>query len=136
VPVKRFWVMGLAAGLVLAAAQPRAAMFELDLASEDGAKQPRPVRQDNAAFLLRKWSYLGPLYEKERRCRRMIDMAMNRLSEARENEPRAWYDFLRKREESLEVRAAERLVDEYQRKLIEVRVQIDEYYREEEAAAR
>jgi len=109
------------------------AMFNLDLTSEKEEKHDNNElkRQEFAAAWLTKWAYLGPLYEKERRNRRLVDIAKDKLNEAKENEPRHWYEIFSKREDSTDVKTASQVLADYQRELMTAREQIEDYYRGE-----
>jgi hypothetical protein len=122
-------VLALAVFCIFGTATPsRAAMFNFDLTPEEKADKNEAKRQEFAAAWLKKWAYLGPLYEKERRYRLLVDIAKDKLTEARENEARSWLDVLLRKEESDDVKAAGRVLADYQRELTTVRQQIEEYY--------
>lgn len=109
------------------------AMFNLDLTSEKEEKHDKNElkRQEFAAAWLKKWAYLGPLYEKERRYRRLVDIAKDKLNEAKENEPRQWYEIFWRKEDSTDVKTAVQVLANYQRELITAREQIEDYFRGE-----
>jgi len=109
------------------------AMFNLDLTSEKEEKHDKNElkRQEFAAAWLKKWAYLGPLYENERRYRRLVDIAKDKLNEAKENEPRQWYEIFWRKEDSTDVKTAAQVLADYQRELITAREQIEDYYRGE-----
>lgn len=109
------------------------AMFNLDLTSEKEEKHDKNElkRQEFAAAWLKKWAYLGPLYENERRYRRLVDIAKDKLNEAKENEPRQWYEIFWRKEDSTDVKTAAQVLADYQRELMTAREQIEDYYRGE-----
>ena len=109
------------------------AMFEFDFTPQKEKKLDKDElkRHELATAWLKKWDYLGPLYEKERLYRRLVDIAKDKLSEAKENEPQRWYDIFWKREDSIDVKTAAQVLADYQRELITVREQIDDYYKSE-----
>lgn len=109
------------------------AMFNLDLNSEKAEKHDKNElkRQEFATAWLKKWAYLGPLYENERRYRRLVDIAKDKLIEAKQNEHRQWYEIFWKSEDSTDVKTAAHVLADYQRELMTAREQIEDYYRGE-----
>jgi len=133
-------IRSLFASLVLSFATAQAAVFDLEALmamSDKDEKQkvapPAHASPEQRAFI-RKWSEIGPLYERQLILGKKIDDLMNEIGEIEYNEPKSWIDFFRKKEDSPRLAGLKRQLKSARDEDYEITKKLWEYYREQAEA--
>lgn len=118
-------------------ANAQAAVFDLEalMAMADREEQqrvppPAQATPEQRAFI-KKWSEVGPLFERQLALRRKIDDLINNIDELEYNEPRSWLDWFRKREDSPRITILKRELKKAEKDLADVTDRIWKFYEEQ-----
>jgi hypothetical protein len=130
-------IQTLAALLFLIAATTQAAVFDLEalmaMADKDEKQKVAPPAQaspEQRAFI-KKWSEVGPLFERQLVLQKKIDALMNEIDEVEYNEPQSWLDMFRKREDSPKLAGLKRDLKRARQQKAEVTDRLWRYYQEQ-----
>ena len=125
----------VALALTFTAAQ--AAVFDLEALmamTEKNERQkvapPAQASPEQRAFI-RKWSEIGPLYERQLILRRQIDDLVNNIDEEEFNEPTSWMDMFRKKKVSPRVAGLKRQLKKVEKELSDITDRLWRYYKEQ-----
>ena len=130
--MKRFFALLFLIGL-----SAQAAVFDLEalmaMTEKDERQKVAPPAQaspEQRAFI-RKWSEIGPLYERQLILRRQIDDLVNNIDEEEFNEPTSWMDMFRKKKDSPRVAGLKRQLKKVEKELSDVTDKLWRYYKEQ-----
>ena len=115
----------------------QAAVFDLEalmaMTEKDERQKVAPPAQaspEQRAFI-RKWSEIGPLYERQLILRRQIDDQVNNIDEEEFNEPTSWMDMFRKKKDSPRVAGLKRQLKKVEKELSDITDRLWRYYKEQ-----
>jgi hypothetical protein len=115
----------------------QAAVFDLEalmaMTEKDERQKVAPPAQaspEQRAFI-RKWSEIGPLYERQLILRRQIDDLVNNIDEEEFNEPTSWMDMFRKKKDSPRVAGFKRQLKKVEKELSDITDKLWRYYKEQ-----
>lgn len=115
----------------------QAAVFDLEalmaMTEKDERQKVAPPAQaspEQRAFI-RKWSEIGPLYERQLILRRQIDDLVNNIDEEEFNEPTSWMDMFRKKKDSPRVAGLKRQLKKADKELSDITDKLWLYYEEQ-----
>ena len=115
----------------------QAAVFDLEalmaMTQKDEQQKVAPPAQaspEQRAFI-RKWSEIGPLYERQLILSRQIDDLVNNIYEEEFNEPTSWIDMFRKKKESPRVAGLKRQLKKADKELSDITDKLWRYYEEQ-----
>ena len=115
----------------------QAAVFDLEalmaMTEKDERQRVAPPAQaspEERAFI-RKWSEIGPLYERQLILRRQIDDLVNNIDEEEFNEPTSWLDMFRKKKDSPRVAGLKRQLKKADKELSDITDKLWRYYKEQ-----
>ncbi len=118
-------------------ANAQAAVFDLealmamaDREEQQGVPPPAQATPEQKAFI-KKWSEVGPLFERQLALRRKIDDLINNIDELEYNEPKSWLDWFRKREDSPMIAILKRGLKKAEKDLADVTDRIWRFYEEQ-----
>jgi hypothetical protein len=127
----------VAAALSLSLWTAHSAVFDLEalMAMADREEQqrvppPAQATPEQRAFI-KKWSEVGPLFERQLALRRKIDDLINNIDELEYNEPKSWLDWFRKREDSPRIAILKRELKKAEKDLADVTGRIWKFYEEQ-----
>jgi hypothetical protein len=127
----------LFAVLFLIALSAQAAVFDLEalmaMTEKDERQKVAPPAQaspEQRAFI-RKWSEIGPLYERQLILGRQIDDLINNIDEEEFNEPTSWMDMFRKKKDSPRVAGLKRQLKKVEKELSDITDKLWQYYKEQ-----
>ena len=130
-------IKGLLAFIILAFATASAAVFDLEalmaMTEKDERQKVAPPAQaspEQRAFI-RKWSEIGPLYERQLILGRQIDDLINNIDEEEFNEPTSWTDMFRKKKDSPRVAGLKRRLKKAEKELSDITDRLWRYYKEQ-----
>ena len=122
---------------VLGSTNAQAAVFDLEalmaMTQKDERQKVAPPAQaspEQRAFI-RKWSEIGPLFERQLILRRQIDDLVNNIDEEEFNEPTSWMDMFRKKKDSPRVAGLKRQLKEVEKELFDITDKLWRYYKEQ-----
>ena len=114
----------------------QAAVFDLEalmtMTEKDERQKVAPAAQaspEQRAFI-RKWSEIGPLFERQLILSRQIDDLKNNIEEEEFNEPTSWFDMFRKKEDSPRVAGLKRQLKKAEKELSDITDKLWQYYKE------
>jgi len=127
----------LFAVLFLIGLSAQAAVFDLEalmaMTEKDERQKVAPPAQaspEQRAFI-RKWSEIGPLYERQLILSRQIDDLTNNIEEIEFNEPTSWMDMFRKKKDSPRVAGLKRQLKKADKELSDITNKLWLYYEEQ-----
>ena len=130
--MKRILALLLVVGL-----SAQAAVFDLEalmaMTEKDERQKVAPPAQaspEQRAFI-RKWSEIGPLYERQLILGRQIDDLVNNIDEEEFNEPTSWMDMFRKKKDSPRVAGLKRQLKKVEKELSDITDKLWLYYEEQ-----
>jgi hypothetical protein len=122
---------------ILVSTNAQAAVFDLEALMamadrEEKQRVPPPAQAtpEQRAFI-KKWSEVGPLFERQLALRRKIDDLINNIDELEYNEPKSWLDWFRKREDSPRIAIFKRELKKAEKDLADVTGRIWKFYEEQ-----
>jgi len=114
-----------------------AAVFDLEalmaMTEKDERQKVAPPAQaspEQRAFI-RKWSEIGPLFERQLILSRKIDDLTNNIEEIEFNEPTSWLDMFRKKKDSPRVAGLKRQLKKADKELSDITNRLWLYYEEQ-----
>jgi hypothetical protein len=123
--------------LFLIGLSAQAAVFDLEalmaMTEKDERQKVAPPAQaspEQRAFI-RKWSEIGPLYERQLILSRQIDDLTNNIEEEEFNEPTSWLDMFRKKKDSPRVAGLKRQLKKADKELSDITNKLWLYYEEQ-----
>ena len=130
-------IYSLIVALALTFTAAQAAVFDLEalmaMTEKDERQKVAPPAQaspEQRAFI-RKWSEIGPLYERQLILRRQIDDLVNNIDEEEFNEPTSWMDMFRKKKVSPRVAGLKRQLKKVEKELSDITDRLWRYYKEQ-----
>ena len=130
-------IHSLIVALALALTTAQAAVFDLEalmaMTEKDERQKVAPPAQaspEQRAFI-RKWSEIGPLYERQLILRRQIDDLVNNIDEEEFNEPTSWMDIFKMKKDSLRVSGLKRQLKKADKELSDITDKLWLYYEEQ-----
>ena len=130
-------IHSLIIALVLTFTAAQAAVFDLEalmsMTQKDEQQKVVPPAQaspEQRAFI-RKWSEIGPLYERQLILSRQIDDLTNNIEEIEFNEPTSWLDMFRKKKDSPRVAGLRRQLKKADKELSDITDKLWRYYEEQ-----
>ena len=130
-------IYSLIVTLALTFTAAQAAVFDLEalmaMTEKDERQKVAPPAQaspEQRAFI-RKWSEIGPLYERQLILRRQIDDLVNNIDEEEFNEPTSWMDMFRKKKDSPRVAGLKRQLKKVEKELSDITYKLWRYYKEQ-----
>ena len=115
----------------------QAAVFDLEalmaMTQKDEQQKvapPAQASQEQRAFI-RKWSEIGPLYERQLILSRQIDDLTNNIEEIEFNEPTSWLDMFKKKKDSPRVAGLKRQLKRADKELSDITNRLWLYYEEQ-----
>lgn len=130
-------IYSLIVALALTFTAAQAAVFDLEalmaMTEKDERQKVAPPAQaspEQRAFI-RKWSEIGPLYERQLILRRQIDDLVNNIDEEEFNEPTSWMDMFRKKKDSPRVAGLKRQLKKVEKELSDITDKLWRYYKEQ-----
>ena len=130
-------IYSLIVALALTFTAAQAAVFDLEalmaMTEKDERQKVAPPAQaspEQRAFI-RKWSEIGPLYERQLILRRQIDDLVNNIDEEEFNEPTSWMDMFRKKKDSPRVAGLKRQLKKAEKELSDITDKLWRYYKEQ-----
>jgi|LakMenEpi03Aug12_release.lakeMendotaPanAssembly.Ray.scaffolds.fasta_scaffold14401_8 hypothetical protein len=127
----------LFAVLFLIGLSAQAAVFDLEalmaMTQKDEQQKVAPPAQaspEQRAFI-RKWSEIGPLFERQLILSRQIDDLKNNIEEEEFNEPTSWMDMFRKKKDSPRVAGLKRQLKRADKELSDITNKLWLYYEEQ-----
>ena len=127
----------LLAVLFLIILSAQAAVFDLEalmaMTEKDERQKvapPAQASQEQRAFI-RKWSEIGPLFERQLILSRQIDDLTNNIEEIEFNEPTSWLDMFRKKKDSPRVAGLKRQLKKADKELSDITDKLWRYYKEQ-----
>ena len=130
-------IYSLIVTLALTFTAAQAAVFDLEalmaMTEKDERQKVAPPAQaspEQRAFI-RKWSEIGPLYERQLILRRQIDDLVNNIDEEEFNEPTSWMDMFRKKKVSPRVAGLKRQLKKVEKELSDITDRLWRYYKEQ-----
>jgi len=115
----------------------QAAVFDLEalmaMTEKDERQKVAPPAQaspEQRAFI-RKWSEIGPLFERQLILSRKIDDLTNNIEEIEFNEPTSWLDMFRKKKDSPRVAGLKRQLKKADKELSDITNKLWLYYEEQ-----
>lgn len=115
----------------------QAAVFDLEalmaMTQKDEQQKVAPPAQaspEQRAFI-RKWSEIGPLFERQLILSRQIDDLTNNIEEIEFNEPTSWMDMFRKKKDSPRVAGLKRQLKKVEKELSDITDKLWRYYKEQ-----
>ena len=130
-------IYSLIVTLALTFTAAQAAVFDLEalmaMTEKDERQKVAPPAQaspEQRAFI-RKWSEIGPLYERQLILRRQIDDLVNNIDEEEFNEPTSWMDMFRKKKDSPRVAGLKRQLKKVEKELSDITDRLWRYYKEQ-----
>jgi hypothetical protein len=115
----------------------QAAVFDLEalmaMTQKDERQKVTPPAQaspEQRAFI-RKWSEIGPLFERQLILSRQIDDLKNNIEEEEFNEPTSWMDMFRKKKDSPRVAGLKRQLKRADKELSDITNKLWLYYEEQ-----
>ena len=130
-------IYSLIVTLALTFTAAQAAVFDLEalmaMTEKDERQKVAPPAQaspEQWAFI-RKWSEIGPLYERQLILRRQIDDLVNNIDEEEFNEPTSWMDMFRKKKDSPRVAGLKRQLKKVEKELTDITDKLCRYYKEQ-----
>ena len=130
-------IHSLIVALALALTTAQAAVFDLEalmaMTEKDERQKVAPPAQASPAqrAFIRKWSEIGPLYERQLILRRQIDDLVNNIDEEEFNEPTSWMDMFRKKKDSPRVAGLKRQLKKVEKELSDITDKLWRYYKEQ-----
>lgn len=122
------FLIGLSAQAAVFDLEALMAMTEKDERQKVAA--PAQASPEQRAFI-RKWSEIGPLYERQLILRRQIDDLINNIDEEEFNEPTSWMDIFRKKKDSPRVAGLKRQLKKVENELSDITDRLWRYYKEQ-----
>ena len=123
--------------LFLIGLSAQAAVFDLEalmaMTEKDERQKVAPPAQaspEQRAFI-RKWSEIGPLFERQLILSRKIDDLTNNIEEIEFNEPTSWLDMFRKKKDSPRVAGLKRQLKKADKELSDITNKLWLYYEEQ-----
>jgi len=130
-------IHSLIVALALALTTAQAAVFDLEalmaMTEKDERQKVAPPAQaspEQRAFI-RKWSEIGPLFERQLILSRQIDDLKNNIEEEEFNEPTSWMDMFRKKKDSPRVAGLKRQLKKADKELSDITNRLWLYYEEQ-----
>jgi len=130
-------IYSLIVALALTFTAAQAAVFNLEalmaMTEKDERQKVAPPAQaspEQRAFI-RKWSEIGPHYERQLILLRQIDDLVNNIDEEEFNEPTSWMDMFRKRKDSPRVAGLKRQLKKVEKELSDITDRLWRYYKEQ-----
>ena len=130
-------IHSLIVALALALTTAHAAVFDLEalmaMTQKDEQQKVAPPSQaspEQRAFI-RKWSEIGPLFERQLILSRQIDDLKNNIEEEEFNEPTSWMDMFRKKKDSPRVAGLKRQLKKADKELSDITNRLWLYYEEQ-----
>ena len=130
-------IHSLIVALALALTTAHAAVFDLEalmaMTQKDEQQKVAPPAQaspEQRAFI-RKWSEIGPLFERQLILSRQIDDLKNNIEEEEFNEPTSWMDMFRKKKDSPWVAGLKRQLKKADKELSDITNRLWLYYEEQ-----
>lgn len=130
-------IYSLIVALALTFTAAQAAVFDLEalmaMTEKDERQKVAPPAQaspEQRAFI-RKWSEIGPLYERQLILGRQIDDLINNIDEEEFNEPTSWMDMFRKKKDSPRVAGLKRQLKKAEKELSDITDRLWRYYKEQ-----
>ena len=130
-------IYSLIVTLALTFTAAQAAVFDLEalmaMTQKDEQQKVAPPAQaspEQRAFI-RKWSEIGPLYERQLILGRQIDDLINNIDEEEFNEPTSWMDMFRKKKDSPRVAGLKRQLKKVEKELSDITDRLWRYYKEQ-----
>jgi len=130
-------IHSLIVALALALTTAQAAVFDLEalmaMTEKDERQKVAPPAQaspEQRAFI-RKWSEIGPLFERQLILSRQIDDLTNNIDEEEFNEPTSWLDMFRKKKDSPRVAGLKRQLKKADKELSDITNRLWLYYEEQ-----
>jgi len=130
-------IHSLIVALALALTTAHAAVFDLEalmaMTQKDEQQKVAPPAQaspEQRAFI-RKWSEIGPLFERQLILSRQIDDLTNNIDEEEFNEPTSWLDMFRKKKDSPRVAGLKRQLKKADKELSDITNRLWLYYEEQ-----
>lgn len=130
-------IYSLIVALALTFTAAQAAVFDLEalmaMTEKDERQKVAPPAQaspEQRAFI-RKWSEIGPLYERQLILGRQIDDLINNIDEEEFNEPTSWMDMFRKKKDSPRVAGLKRQLKKAKKELSDITDRLWRYYKEQ-----
>ena len=130
-------IYSLIVTLALTFTAAQAAVFDLEalmaMTEKDERQKVAPPAQaspEQRAFI-RKWSEIGPLYERQLILGRQIDDLINNIDEEEFNEPTSWMDMFRKKKDSPRVAGLKRQLKKVEKELSDITDRLWRYYKEQ-----
>lgn len=130
-------IYSLIVALALTFTAAQAAVFDLEalmaMTEKDERQKVAPPAQaspEQRAFI-RKWSEIGPLYERQLILSRQIDDLINNIDEEEFNEPTSWMDMFRKKKDSPRVAGLKRQLKKAEKELSDITNKLWRYYKEQ-----
>ncbi|CAB5033234.1 MAG: hypothetical protein F2923_00270 [Actinobacteria bacterium] len=123
--------------LFLVGLSAHAAVFDLEALmamtqkDEEQKVAPPPQASPEQRAFIRKWSEIGPLYERQLILRRQIDDLVNNIDEEEFNEPTSWMDMFRKKKDSPRVAGLKRQLNKVEKELSDITDKLWRYYKEQ-----
>jgi hypothetical protein len=123
--------------LFLIGLSAHAAVFDLEalmaMTQKDEQQKVAPPAQaspEQRAFI-RKWSEIGPLFERQLILSRQIDDLTNNIEEEEFNEPTSWMDMFRKKKDNPRVAGLKRQLKKADKELSDITNKLWLYYEEQ-----
>jgi hypothetical protein len=130
-------IHSLIVALALALTTAQAAVFDLEalmaMTQKDEQQKVAPPAQaspEQRAFI-RKWSEIGPLFERQLILSRQIDYLTNNIEEIEFNEPTSWLDMFKKKKDSPRVAGLKRQLKRADKELSDITNRLWLYYEEQ-----
>jgi hypothetical protein len=130
-------IHSLIVALALALTTAQAAVFDLEalmaMTQKDEQQKVAPPAQaspEQRAFI-RKWSEIGPLFERQLILSRQIDYLTNNIEEIEFNEPTSWLDMFKKKKDSPRVAGLKRQLKRADKELSYITNRLWLYYEEQ-----
>jgi len=130
-------IHSLIVALALALTTAQAAVFDLEalmaMTQKDEQQKvalPAQASPEQRAFI-RKWSQIGPLFERQLILSRQIDDLTNNIEEEEFNEPTSWLDMFRKKKDSPRVAGLKRQLKKADKELSDITNKLWLYYEEQ-----
>ena len=130
-------IYSLIVALALTFTAAQAAVFDLEalmaMTEKDERQKvaPPPQASPEQRAFIRKWSEIGPLYERQLILGRQIDDLINNIDEEEFNEPTSWMDMFRKKKDSPRVAGLKRQLKKVEKELSDITDRLWRYYKEQ-----